>query len=80
MMSAITYAELEYGVAASTNPGRERANPASLVEDIPVAPFDSAAAEAYGSIRQATRPHGRKPFCNGLTRRQPNDTSPQASH
>ena len=55
VMSAITYAELEYGVAASANPDRERANLASLVEDIPVAPFDSAAAEAYGPIRLATR-------------------------
>ncbi len=55
VMSAITYAELEYGVAASANPDRERANLASLVEDIPVAPFDSAAAQAYGPIRQATR-------------------------
>lgn len=55
VMSAITYAELEYGVAASANPDRERANLASLVEDIPVAPFDSAAAQAYGPIRLATR-------------------------
>lgn len=55
VMSAITYAELEYGVAASANPDRERANLADLVEDIPVAPFDGAAAQAYGPIRLATR-------------------------
>ena len=55
VMSAITFAELEYGVAASTNPKRERKNLANLVEDIPVAPFDDAACVAYGPIRMATR-------------------------
>jgi tRNA(fMet)-specific endonuclease VapC len=55
VMSAITYAELEYGVAVSTNPKRERKNLAALVEDIPVVPFDGAAGAAYGPIRKATR-------------------------
>ncbi len=55
VMSAITFAELEYGVAASANPERERANLAGLVEDIPVAPFDGPAGIAYGPIRMATR-------------------------
>ena len=55
VMSAITYAELEYGVAASANPKRERANLAELVEDIPVVPFDGSAGVAYGPIRMATR-------------------------
>lgn len=55
VMSAITFAELEYGVAASTNPKRERKNLANLVEDIPVVPFDDAACVAYGPIRMATR-------------------------
>lgn len=55
VMSAITYAELEYGVAAAANPNCERKNLASLVEDIPVVPFDDAAAAAYGPIRLATR-------------------------
>ncbi len=55
VMSAITYAELQYGVAASADPERERANLENLVEDIPVAPFDAAAATAYGPIRLATR-------------------------
>ena len=54
-MSSITYAELAYGVAVSANPEREKINLASLVEDIQVIPFDSAAGEAYGPIRQATR-------------------------
>ena len=55
VMSAITFAELEYGVAVCQNPDQERLNLASLVEDIPVVPFDAAAAIAYGPIRRATR-------------------------
>ncbi|MFA7279913.1 MAG: type II toxin-antitoxin system VapC family toxin [Sterolibacterium sp.] len=55
VMSAITFAELEYGVAASPNPKRERKHLANLIEDIPVVPFDGAAGVAYGPIRLATR-------------------------
>ena len=55
VMSAITFAELEFGVTISANPTRERRNLVSLVEDIPVIPFDAAAACAYGPIREATR-------------------------
>lgn len=55
VMSSITYAELEYGVAVSANPKRERINLASLIEDIQVMPFDAAAGVAYGVIRLATR-------------------------
>lgn len=54
VMSAITYAELEYGVAVSADPDRERANLAALTEDIPVITFDALAGVAYGPIRQAT--------------------------
>lgn len=55
VMSAITFAELEYGVAVSDNSARERRNLAALIEDIPVEPFDAAAGSAYGPIRKATR-------------------------
>ncbi|WP_175720339.1 type II toxin-antitoxin system VapC family toxin [Burkholderia anthina] len=55
VMSAITYAELEYGVAVCASPARERRNLAALIDDIPVAPFDVAAAQAYGPVREATR-------------------------
>ena len=55
VMSAITYAELEYGVAVAVDPERERINLANLIEDIPVMPFDCAAGEAYGPIRMASR-------------------------
>ncbi|MBK1695370.1 VapC toxin family PIN domain ribonuclease [Chromatium weissei] len=55
VMSAITYAELMYGVAVSTNPQRESEHLAALIQDIPVLPFNAAAGVAYGSIRFATR-------------------------
>ena len=55
VMSAITFAELEYGVAASANRKKDHANLAALIEDIPVAPFDAAAGSAYGPFRLATR-------------------------
>lgn len=55
VMSAITHVELVFGVTASKNSARERRNLASLIDDIPVMPFDAAAAAAYGPIRQASR-------------------------
>jgi len=55
VMSAITFAELSYGVSVCANPSRERHHLAALVEDIPVFPFDAAAAKAYGPVREATR-------------------------
>ena len=55
VISAITYAELEYGVAMSANPEKERLTLASLIEDIKVIPFDKVAGIAYGPIRVATR-------------------------
>lgn len=55
VMSAITFAELDYGVAASNAPERERGNLDALVTLIAVEPFDIAAARAYGPVRMATR-------------------------
>ncbi|WP_434734693.1 type II toxin-antitoxin system VapC family toxin (plasmid) [Rhizobium sp. YTUHZ044] len=55
VMSAITFAELEYGVSASKDAERDRSNLEYLIEAIPVAPFDSDAARAYGPLRFATR-------------------------
>lgn len=55
VMSAITFAELEFGVTMSPNSKRERANLNALILNIPVMPFDSAVATAYGPIREATR-------------------------
>lgn len=55
VMSSITFAELSYGVSVCANPSQERHHLAALVEDIPVLPFDAAAATAYGPVREATR-------------------------
>lgn len=55
VMSAITFAELSYGVSVSADPRREAKNLSSLIEDIPVAPFDELAGSIYGPIRLATR-------------------------
>ena len=55
VMSAITFAELSYGVSVSANPKKEARNLSSIVDDIPVAPFDYLAGAEYGPIRFATR-------------------------
>lgn len=56
VISAVTYAELDYGVACSgERAAHNRAALDALVEDIPVAPFDASAGRAYGAVRLATR-------------------------
>lgn len=55
VMSAVTYAELQFGVAVAADPEREAAHLAAVVDDIPVVPFGVEAAVAYGPIRAATR-------------------------
>ena len=55
VMSAITYAELQYGVSAAKDPARESRNLRDLIALIPVLPFDVAAGAAYGPVRMATR-------------------------
>lgn len=54
-MSAVTLAELEFGIACSglAFQATKRAALASLLEDILVAPFDAQAAMADGPIRAA---------------------------
>lgn len=56
VMSAVTYAELCYGVERDRG-FREQAAAAlrALVEDIPVLPFDEAAGAGYGVLRAAVR-------------------------
>jgi tRNA(fMet)-specific endonuclease VapC len=55
VISAITYAELEFGVSVCANPERERQNLDALVEMIEVQAFDHQAARSYGPVRSATR-------------------------
>ncbi|MFM8768693.1 MAG: type II toxin-antitoxin system VapC family toxin [Rubrivivax sp.] len=56
VISAITLAELEYGVACSGDAqAHNQAQLDSLLEDILVEPFDAHAARAYGPLRLAHR-------------------------
>ncbi len=56
LISAITAAELEYGVIASgAEAERNRQALGQFLLDVPVAPFDGRAASAYGPVRWATR-------------------------
>ena len=56
VISAVTLAELEYGVVCSGAARRQNQQALdALLEDIPASPFDGIAARAYGPIRLATR-------------------------
>jgi tRNA(fMet)-specific endonuclease VapC len=56
LISAITAAELEYGVVASgVDAERNGAALARFLLEVPVAPFDGAAARVYGAVRWASR-------------------------
>lgn len=60
MMSAVTLAELEYGVVSSgENQARNRQALDALREDMPAAPFGADAARAYGPVRLETRGRSR---------------------
>lgn len=63
VISAVTQAELEYGVIDSgPRQAQNRAALDALLEDIPAAPFDAAAARAYGPVREATRTRTRDAY------------------
>ena len=56
LISAITAAELEYGVVASgADADRNIAALERFLLEVPVAPFDGAAARVYGPVRMASR-------------------------
>lgn len=56
VMSAVTLAELEYGVACSgASKAKNQSALNSLLEDVQVAPFEARAARAYGPLRAANR-------------------------
>jgi tRNA(fMet)-specific endonuclease VapC len=61
VISAVTLAELEFGIACS-NPSAQESNRSaleSLLEDIMVAPFEAKAAKAYGPIRATYKDRNR---------------------
>ncbi|MCP9890046.1 type II toxin-antitoxin system VapC family toxin [Cyanobium sp. Aljojuca 7D2] len=56
VISAITAAELEFGVVASgAEVDRNRQALEQFLLEVPVLPFDRLAARAYGPVRWATR-------------------------
>lgn len=55
VISAITLAELQYGVECSAEKKQNHKALALLLEDIPAMPFDAPAAASYGSVRAASR-------------------------
>lgn len=55
VMSAVTHAELCYGVERHGTRERAAAALRGLVDDIPVLPFDEAAGASYGVLRAAVR-------------------------
>ncbi len=56
VISAITLAELEYGVACSgEQQARNRQALNDFLREVPAAPFDAVAAAVYGPTRLATR-------------------------
>ena len=58
-ISSITLAEIEYGIAKSANPVKNRALFLWLLERIAVMPFDANAALASGAIRAELERDGR---------------------
>ena len=60
VISAITLAELEFGIACSGQAkSSNRSALDAFLEDIPVAPFGADAARSYGPIRAANRDRAR---------------------
>lgn len=65
-VSAITLAELEYGVFNSSNPERNQLALTLFLANIDVIPFDDAAAVEYGRIRADLRRKGTPIGANDL--------------
>jgi tRNA(fMet)-specific endonuclease VapC len=55
VISAITLAELEFGLTVCADPKRERKNLQSLLELITVEAFEAKAAHSYGLVRFSTK-------------------------
>lgn len=50
-VSSVTLSELEYGVAKSANPEKNRLALAEFMTPLAVAPYDDAVAPVYGQVR-----------------------------
>jgi tRNA(fMet)-specific endonuclease VapC len=58
-ISSITLAEMEYGVARSEQPKKNRGALEEFISALEVAAFDRGSTEAYGKIRAALEKKGR---------------------
>jgi tRNA(fMet)-specific endonuclease VapC len=58
-ISAVTLAELEYGVSKSSRPAPNREALDQFVSPLEVAPFDREASAAYGKLRATLEKKGR---------------------
>jgi tRNA(fMet)-specific endonuclease VapC len=58
LLSALTVAELRYGVAKSPSPDKNRLALDTFLVDFEVVAFDSPAAQAYGEIRATLEKKG----------------------
>jgi len=58
-LSAITLAELDYGIAKSARPAKNREALGAFISPLEIAPFDRAAAASYGRIRAQLEAKGR---------------------
>jgi predicted nucleic acid-binding protein len=58
-ISAVTLAELKFGVAKSSQPRRATFNVRSLLSKVTVVPFDEDACERYGDLRALLERKGR---------------------
>lgn len=65
-ISAITLAELEYGVCNSSKPDQNRLALLLFLSGIEIIPFDSDAARAYGEIRHDHKTEGKMIEANDL--------------
>ena len=57
-ISAMTLAELEYGVSKSSRPARNREALDQFISPLEVAPFDRQATAAYGRLRTTLEKRG----------------------
>ncbi|HTM06993.1 MAG TPA: type II toxin-antitoxin system VapC family toxin [Verrucomicrobiae bacterium] len=57
-LSIVSLAELEYGIARSSQTGKNRSALAEFLSPLEVAAFDREAASAYGNIRAAVERKG----------------------
>ena len=58
-VSAVTVAEMEYGVAKSAQPGRNGVALQAFLAPLTVFPFDAQAAKMYGGVRAALERTGK---------------------